>query len=212
MKAFITAALLTLIIGNIRALDTESYQFIDYLRAISAPGKPEIYEDSVIFTASSSYQRVGISFAHEAYAKVHWFKRLMIPADMAELTAAHKNRKDIEPNKDSGIMFYAESIPDGMKNMDYRLIIDGLWMADPLNPLTVTSPSGVVESRIPLPATAAQASCNAVVEGANSAAKLGSLDGTGGVPLMRGSEKAQPASPPMTTTRLRTIPMSFRMV
>ena len=151
MKAFITAVLLTLIIGNIGAVDIESYQFIDYLRAISAPGKPEIYENGVVFTAPSTFQRVGISFAHEGYAKVHWFRQLMIPGDTAELTAAGKNRKNIDLNKDSGIMFHVESIPAGIKNMDYRLIINGLWMTDPLNPLTVTGSSGVVESRIPLP-------------------------------------------------------------
>ena len=151
MKTIITTALLILIIGNIGAVDTESYQFIDYLRAISAPGKPEIYENGVVFTASSQYQRVGISFAHEGYAKVHWFKRFMIPRDGAELVVAGRNKKNIDPNMDTGIMFHLEMIPADIKNLDYRLIIDGLWTADPLNPLTVTSPSGVVESRVPLP-------------------------------------------------------------
>ena len=152
MKAFITTALLIFIIGNIKAVDIESYQFIDYIRAITAPGKPEIYEDGVIFTAPSSYRRVGISFAHEGYSKVYWFKRLMVPKDAAEYTnAAGKIRKGIDQNQDSGIMFHFESIPGNIKNMDYRMIIDGLWTADPLNPLTVSGPSGVVESRVPLP-------------------------------------------------------------
>ena len=152
MKALITAALLTIIIGNIGAADIESYQFIDHLRAISVPGKPEIYEDSVLFTAPSSYQRVGISFAYEGYAKVYWFKRLMLPKDPAELAAAGKNRKNIDPNKDSGIMFYLQSIPENITNMDYRLIIDGLWTVDPLNPQTISGPSGIVASRVSLPA------------------------------------------------------------
>ena len=151
MKTFFTTVLLILIIGNIGAVDTESYQFIDYLRAISAPGKPEIYEDGVVFTVSSSYQRVGISFAHEGYAKAHWFQRLMIPRDRAELFSGGKPIKNVDPYVDSGIMFHLEIIPENLSNMDYRLIIDGLWTADPLNPLTVTGPSGVVESRLPLP-------------------------------------------------------------
>ena len=151
MKTFLTTALLIFIIGNIGAVDIESYQFIDHLRAISGPGTPEIYEDVVLFTAPSSYQRVGISFAHEGYAKVHWFKRLMIPGDPAELVAAGKNRKNADPNNDSGIMFHLETIPENITNMDYRLIIDGLWTADPLNPLTISGPSGIVESRVPLP-------------------------------------------------------------
>ena len=151
MKTFITTALLILIIGNIEAVDTRSYHFIDFLRSISAPGKPEIFGNGVIFTASSSHQRVGISFAHEGYARVHWFQRLMIPGDMAEIEAAGRNRRNIDPNIDSGIMFHLAIIPEGIKNMDYRLVIDGLWTADPLNPLTVTGPSGVVQSRVSLP-------------------------------------------------------------
>ena len=145
-------ALLIFIIGNIGAVDIESYQFIDYLRALSGPGRPEIYEDEVIFTAPSSYNRVGISFAHEGYAKVYWFKRLMIPKDRAELFENGKFQYDKDPNKDSGLMFHHQAIPENSQNMDYRLVIDGLWTTDPFNPLTVTGPSGIVESRVPLPA------------------------------------------------------------
>ena len=151
MKTFITTALLILIIGNIGAVDTESYQFIDYLRAVSAPGRPEIFGNGVIFTASSAYQRVGISFAHEGYARVHWFRRLMIPMDMAEIVTTGRGRRNVEPNIDSGIMFHFEKTPEGLENMDYRLVIDGLWTADPLNPLSITNSSGLVESRVVLP-------------------------------------------------------------
>jgi len=151
MKAIITAALLILIIGNIPAVDIESYQFIDHLRSISKPGKPEIFEDSVLFTASSSNRRVGISFAHEGYAKVYWFKQLLIPRDPAELYVNGKRQKGIDPNIDSGILFHIETIPANLKNLDYRLIIDGLWTTDPANPITVTGPSGILESRFPLP-------------------------------------------------------------
>jgi len=151
MKAIITAALLILIIGNIRAVDTDSYQFIDRLRSISKPGKPEIFEDGVLFTASSSHNRVGISFAHEGYARVYWFRQLLIPRDPAELFLNGKPIKGINPNIDSGILFHIETIPANLKNLDYRLIIDGLWSTDPANPITVTGPSGIMESRFPLP-------------------------------------------------------------
>ena len=151
MKAFLLSALLIIIIGNIGAVDIESYQFIDYLRSISAPGKPEIFEDGVLFTAPSAYNRVGISFAWEGYAKVHWFRRLMIPRDSSELMVKGKIQKKMNPNEDSGIMFHYQTIPENIKNMDYRIIIDGLWTTDPLNPLSVTGPAGIAESRVPLP-------------------------------------------------------------
>ena len=152
MKTFIMAMLLIFIIGNIGAADIESYQFIDYIRNISAPEKPQFFEDAVLFTASSSHRRVGISFAHEGYARVHWFQRLMLPRDAAEFTDARgRIIKGAEQTVDSGIMFHLEPIPDKVKNLDYRMIIDGLWLADPLNPVRVSGPSGLVESRIPLP-------------------------------------------------------------
>jgi len=151
MKAFITTALLIIIIGNIGAADIESYQFIDYLRSISAPGRPEIYNGGVVFTATSSYNRIGISFAHEGYAKVHWLKHLMIPRDSTELMVNGKIDKKMSPNKDSGIMFHYEMIPENLKNMDYRMIFDGLWTTDPQNPVLVRGPSGISESRISLP-------------------------------------------------------------
>ena len=151
MKAFITTALLIFIIGNIGAVDTESYQFIDHLRAISKPGKPEIFEDSVLFTAPSSHRRVGIAFAYEGYAKVYWFRVLMLPRDPAEFYVNGKFQRRMDPNVDSGIMFHVEPIPANEKNLDYRMIIDGLWTTDPQNPLSVTGPSGITESRFPLP-------------------------------------------------------------
>jgi len=150
MKTFLTAALLILFIGNIGAVDIESYQFIDFIRAISAPAKPEIYEDGVVFTASSSHKRVGISFAHEGYAKVHWFRRLMVPRDQAELFVNGRFQKSVNPNLDSGIMFHIQAIPLNLKNMDYRMIIDGLWTTDPVNPLSVSGSLGILESRVPL--------------------------------------------------------------
>ena len=151
MKAFIMAALLIFIIGNIGAVDTDSYQFIDHLRAITRPGKPEIFEDGVLFTAPSSYRRVGIAFAHEGYAKVHWFRQFLIPRDSAELHINGKFQRRMDPNEDSGIMFHVEPIPANEKNLDYRMIIDGLWTIDPLNPQSVIGSSGIAESRFPLP-------------------------------------------------------------
>ena len=154
IKTIIISMLLTLIIGNIGAVDTGSYQFIDLLRNRPAPGAPEIFGNGIVFTASSSHHRVGVSFAHEGFARVHWFQRFMIPRDRAELYAEGRPIRNISPYVDSGILFHVHAIPEGARYLDYRLVIDGLWTADPLNPLTVTNPSGIVLSRLPLPARA----------------------------------------------------------
>ena len=166
MKAFVTAILLIFIIGNIGAVDIESYQFIDYMRSISAPDKPEILGDGVVFTSSSSYQRVGISFAHEGYAKVHWMKRLVYPRDSADFIGSDgKMVKNLDPTIDSGLMFHFEKIPKNLKNMDYRLIINGLWTTDPFNPDSITGPSGVVASRVQLSSNPAGTSGISITSG-----------------------------------------------
>ena len=151
MKAYFTAMLLVLIIGNIGAVDTESYQFIDYLRSLPGPGMPQVYQNGVVFTAPSSFSRVGISFAHENYSRVHWFRNLLIPRDAADLHVDGRLQRHIDPYIDSGIMFHLEMIPENVQNLDYRLVIDGLWTVDPLNPLIISGPSGVSASRFPLP-------------------------------------------------------------
>jgi hypothetical protein len=147
MKSITAALLLILTIGTIGAADLGSYQFIDHLLSLPGPGAPEIFEDSVIFTAPSSYRRVGIAFAFEGYAKVYWFRQLLIPRDPAEIAAEGK-KKNVELNRDSGILFHVQAFPEGMRNLDYRMIIDGLWTLDPLNPRSVTGPSGLTQSRI----------------------------------------------------------------
>ena len=151
MKAYFTAMLLVLIIGNIGAVDTESYQFIDYLRSLPGPGMPQVFQNGVVFTAPSSFNRVGISFAHENYSRVHWFRHLLIPGDAADLYVDGRFQRHVNPNMDSGIMFHLEMIPENVQNLDYRLVIDGLWTVDPLNPLIISGPSGVSASRFPLP-------------------------------------------------------------
>jgi hypothetical protein len=150
MKIILTTALLIVSIGIIRAADLESYQFIDRLLSLPGPGAPVIYEDTVIFTAPSSYRRVGVSFAYEQYSKVYWYQKLMIPEDPAVIAALGK-RKDVNPNKDSGILFHVQTVPEGLRNMDYRMIIDGLWTPDPLNPQAVSGPSGISQSRVVIP-------------------------------------------------------------
>ena len=232
MKRIITALLLIICIGTISGVDLESYQFIDRLLSLEGPSAPVIFEDAIIFTASSRYQRVGISFAHEGYSKVHWLKKLMTPKDVmgiqpgnvqaqiapggtawvsartvelksgtgffatsrgilsfgdqvtilqvsanwaevrsgtsspltgwmpvdnlsvtsisAGSTGSSAKNKDND-YQDTGMLFHAQNIPDGILEVDYRLIIDGLWTVDPLNPLCVTGSGGLLQSRVIMP-------------------------------------------------------------
>jgi hypothetical protein len=76
----------------------------------------------------------------------------MVPRDSAEtINEKGKPIKGVDPNQDSGLMFHFEPIPENIRNMDYRMIIDGLWTVDPQNPYSISGSSGIVESRFPLP-------------------------------------------------------------
>jgi len=147
MKTIIATGLLILCIGTIMGEDLESYQLIERLLRLNGPGAPIIYEDTVIFTASSSYRRVGISFAHEGFSKVHWLKKFVILGEV-EITSSNRN---VDPYVDTGILFHVQAIPNGMEHMDYRMIIDGLWTADPLNTKSVIGSGGLLQSRVSVP-------------------------------------------------------------
>jgi hypothetical protein len=157
MKKYTMLMLLMVIIGSIGALDTESYQFIDHLLALKNPGPPEFledpesHEDGILFTAPSTYRSVGIAFAHEGFANIYYFRKLLSARDTGEpLPANSKNARDIY--RDSGILFYAFTIPRDLKILEYRLIINGLWTVDPQNPLhKQDEKTGLVHSVLLLP-------------------------------------------------------------
>lgn len=148
-KTIMASLLLFFIIGTIEALDTESYQFIDYLLSLSGPGKPELFEDGVLFTAPSSYERVGVAFAHEGFSKVHWFKKLVLPPDGALVPEAKQKTEIVY--RDSGILFYGYTIPPDIREVKYRLIINGLWTPDPVNPVYQIDTLGLRYSVLTVP-------------------------------------------------------------
>jgi hypothetical protein len=134
------------------AIDIESVdsiQVFDRLLHLSGPGAPEILDDYVIFTASSSLRRVGIAFADEGFSKVHWFRQLLVDRGPDDPPS---NEKKPSPTVDSGILFHVYEIPKETTEIEYRLIINGLWTTDPANPNSrYDRVSGLTLSSITLP-------------------------------------------------------------
>jgi hypothetical protein len=150
MKKYIRLMFLFLIIGNIEALDTDSYEFSERLIQVKAADKPEIIDDGVLFTAPSSYRSVGIAFSHENFAQIYWFRKLLT---LAEQGPPPENGKQPPPRyDDSGVLFFAYTPPESVRTLEYRLIVNGLWTADPLNPLRrENANSGIYNSVVLLP-------------------------------------------------------------
>jgi len=151
MKKYTYFLLLTVIIGSIEAANTNSFQFIDHLLRLKEPEPPTVVEDAVVFTAPSSYRRVGIAFAHEGFGKIYWFQKLMISNENSGPWI--KNKPPADLHRDSGILFFVYPIPEEHTGvLEYRLIIDGLWVKDPLNPNSrVDSVSGITRSVVSIP-------------------------------------------------------------
>jgi len=100
---------------------------------------PHVFEEAVFFTQKPSYpvRYIGIAFSHEDFRKVHLFER---------------NQK--------GVLFHVYPIPEGLKHLDYRIIIDGLWTTDSTNPLKVRDLDGIAVSRFEIPPALAEPKLN----------------------------------------------------
>jgi hypothetical protein len=137
MKRLTCSLVAALMCFGIGALDVESIRFTDRLLAITSPSAPDVFDGAVIFTASAKQRRVGIAFAHEGFGKVHWFKKLNSPR-----TAAGGE----------GVLLYVYEYPGSLRELEYRLIVDGLWTPDPWNQATrIDGRTGLSFSVVELP-------------------------------------------------------------
>ncbi|MCL2264999.1 MAG: isoamylase [Treponema sp.] len=131
--------------------DWETYDNISLLLSLKEAGAPVVHENTVIFTADSGLRKVGVAFAHENFAKVYWFRQLLIPNDRINPVML-PGEKEPSLYKNSGIQFHVQLIPDNIKELEYRMIINGLWTVDPQNLKTRRDPvSGLSFSVISMP-------------------------------------------------------------
>ncbi|MCL2802131.1 MAG: glycogen-binding domain-containing protein [Treponema sp.] len=122
-------------LAAIHASEWETYEVVNRLLSIQGPSAPVIQDDFVIFSADSSLRRVGIAFANENFGTVHWFRQLVVPQPSGP-----------------GIQFYIYKIPDHLRELEYRLVVNGLWTVDPSNENQRRDPvSGLVLSVLRLP-------------------------------------------------------------
>ena len=131
----------------------ETYDVIDQLLSLSRPSAPIVHDNYVIFSADSGIRRVGVAFAHENFANIYWFRQLLVSQDPLT-TPLRTGQKAPDEYGDSGIKFYVYEIPAQFKEnqLEYRLIINGLWTIDPSHSQTRRDPvSGLVMSVIRLP-------------------------------------------------------------
>ncbi|MDR2135274.1 MAG: isoamylase [Treponema sp.] len=131
--------------------DLESPEFFDRLLGLPKTAGPQIFEDAVIFTATSSHRRVGVALAAEGFAQVHWMRQLLLTQDPLDAPIP-PGKKVPDPYIDSGLLFYVYQAPEGLEEIEYRLVIDGLWTTDPANPVSRRNgATGITNSLVVLP-------------------------------------------------------------
>jgi hypothetical protein len=151
MKTIYLFAFLTVITVFPLAADWETYEIVSQLLSLQEPCAPIVRDNAVIFTVPSTMRKVGIAFAHEKFANVYWFKHLVVPQDWnSPVLLPGQTIPDL--NKDSGFLFYVYEVPEDLIELEYRLVINGLWTTDPLNPLFKRDPvSGLFLSTVSIP-------------------------------------------------------------
>lgn len=98
----------------------QNFELDTLLHEIDKPGAPVVTDDYIIFTADTKHRFVGIAFDFEEYKVIHPFQIL--------------TQKDDEENVSRKHMFYVYKRQHKFTSLKYRLVFDGLWTTDPLNP------------------------------------------------------------------------------
>ncbi len=94
------------------AADVASLNLHLHLSGMKSAEPPHIVDNFLVLSASGPYRYVGASFAHEGWREIYRFE---------------KNRY--------GVFVLAVPVPYGeSRTVGYRLVLDGAWAADPVNP------------------------------------------------------------------------------
>jgi hypothetical protein len=109
---------------DMSSIDIETHIHITSM-AVAEP--PSVREYGVLFSYSSPQRAryVGVAFAHESYVQVHLFYR-----------------------NANGVYVLLYRPPEGLDELVYRYVVDGLWQPDPYNPVHTRDDRGTLFSRL----------------------------------------------------------------
>lgn len=121
--------------------DTESaeekdlYDYNNIVANINEVKAPEVLDDYIVFTAKGEARFVGIAFDFENYKILHPYERHVL--------------RNIDGTSRDEILFFMLERLAHLTEINYRLVIDGLWTEDPENRLSrYDEKTGLVISRV----------------------------------------------------------------
>lgn len=100
-------------------LTDDELDYAEIVNTIEKVQPPYLTGDYVIFTSESTSRHVGIAFDFEGFKTIHSFQI--------------KKFMDKEYNESGSLCFYVLKLPKTILEVNYRLIVDGLWTVDPQN-------------------------------------------------------------------------------
>ncbi|MGN0728683.1 glycogen-binding domain-containing protein [Treponema sp.] len=106
-------------------LTDEELDYAEIANTIQKAGSPYLNGDYAIFTSETNARHIGIAFDFEDFKTIHSFKI--------------KKFTDMDYKESGSLYFYILKLPRNILEINYRLIVDGLWTLDPLNSSTVFS-------------------------------------------------------------------------
>jgi 1,4-alpha-glucan branching enzyme len=91
------------------------------IQSITESQPPHLVGDVVIFSfkPQAHVRFVGVRFAHESFAVLHPYSR-----------------------NENGVFVLDYPLPEGLREIRYRIVVDGLWLNDPANPAAETDELG----------------------------------------------------------------------
>lgn len=144
-RLLIAAAAAALFLLPASGAEIEALTYNNLVSTISRAREPVISGRYIIFTASGQARHAGIAFEHENYTNLRTMRRL-IRKDETGSPRRDETGKLLET-----ILFYIAEVPPGLGEIKYRMVIDGLWTTDPLNPTTVYDyANGMMVSSLPV--------------------------------------------------------------
>ena len=123
-----------LVLVPLAGAEIESVTYSRLVSSITQPEKPVVSGKYIIFTAHGDARHAGIAFRHEDYATIHSLKRI-VRRDEYGMPQKDSSGKPLDTT-----LFYIAKIPPGTVEIQYRMVINGLWTTDPLNGLTAYDP------------------------------------------------------------------------
>jgi hypothetical protein len=100
--------------------DNNEYDLSVILSEVHELGVPFVRGEYLVFTADTKPRFVGLAFGFEGFSVVHPMKRI--------------DTRDMDDEITRSIYFYALKLTEDMSTVTYKMVADGLWITDPVNP------------------------------------------------------------------------------